>query len=275
MTFIDLDDKDSPLAKEKELQDAHKAISGSIPLIEEALPNLFDLPRGRHIGDKWETEVELRELTGADEEALARFSDASDFFDGVVVYGTARVGSTQLTDLSFPERQSILADLLIGEREQLFVNISRITYGDEKDISHSCPSCGNEAETTLLLSEDIVIPVMENPYTLTHTMTTSKGDVLSYRLATGADQMAVLKRKGASTAEQSTIMISQCVTKVNDKPVIDPMNMARSLSMGDRRRLIEHLVEYQPSPDMTLRMPCLSCGFELILPLSWGDIFRP
>ena len=275
MTFIDLDDKDSPLAKEQDLKEAKKAVSGSIPLIEDPIPNLFDLPRGRYIGNKWETEVELRELTGADEEALARFNEASDFFDGVVVYGTARIGSTQLTDLSFPERQSILADLLIGEREQLFINIARVTYGDEKDITHTCPSCGNEAETTLLLSEDIKMPVMDNPYTLTYTMVTTKGDTLSYRLATGSDQMAVLKRKGASTAEQSTLMISQCVIKVNDKHIVDPMGMARSLSMGDRRRLIDHLVEYQPSPDMTLTMPCISCRFELVLPLSWGDIFRP
>lgn len=275
MTFIDLDDTESPLAKEHEIQEAHKAVTGSIPLIEDPAPNLFDLPRGRFNGSKWETEVELRELTGADEEALARFNDPADFFDGVVVYGTARVGSVQLTDLSFPERQSILAELLIGEREQLFINIARITYGNEKDLTHTCPACGNEAETTVLLSEDIPMPIMENPYTLTHTMVTSKGDTLTYRLAIGADQMAVIKRKSASAAEQSTLMISECVTKVNDKPVIDPVGMARSLSMGDRRRLLDHLVENQPSPDMTLKMPCLSCGFELILPLSWGDIFRP
>lgn len=275
MTFIDLDDKDSPLAKEQDLKEAKEVVAGSIPLIEDPLPNLFDLPRGRYTGNKWETEVELRELTGSDEEALARFNDPADFFDGVVVYGTARVGATQLTDLSFPERQSILSDLLIGEREQLFINIARLTYGDEKEVAHSCPSCGNDAETTVLLSEDIKMPVMENPYTLTYTMVTSKGDSLSYRLATGADQLAVVKRKGASAAEQSTLMISQCVTAMNDKPIIDPMAMARSLSMGDRRKLIEHLIEYQPSPDMTLTMPCISCGFELVLPLSWGDIFRP
>jgi hypothetical protein len=275
VTFIDLDDSESPLVKEREIQEAHKAVTGEIPLIEDPAPNLFDLPRGRHNGAKWETEVELRELTGADEEALARFNDPSDFFDGVVVYGTARVGSVQLTDLSFPERQSILAALLIGEREQLFINIARLTYGDKKDITHNCPACGNEAETTVILSEDIKMPVMENPYKLTHTMVTTKGDTLTYRLAIGSDQMAIIKRKNASAAEQSTLMISECVTHLNDKPVVDPVGMARSLSMGDRRRLLDHLVEDQPSPDMTLKMPCLNCGFELILPLSWGDIFRP
>ena len=202
-------------------------------------------------------------------------SDTADFFDGVLVYGTARIGSVQLTDLSFPERQSILAELLIGEREQLFINIARVTYGDAKDINHVCPSCGNEAETTVLISEDIEMPTMENPYSLTHTMVTSKGDTLTYRLAIGSDQMALLKKKNSSAAEQTSLMISQCVVKVNDKPVIDPVGMARGLSMGDRRKLMDHLVEDQPSPDMSLTMPCINCSFELTLPLSWGDIFRP
>ncbi len=275
MSFVDIEDGDSQFVKERDLQEAQKVVAGSIPLIEAAPSLLFDLPRGRHNANKWETEVELRELTGSDEEALARFNDTADFFDGVLVYGTTRIGSTQLTDLSFPERQSILAELLIGEREQLFINIARVTYGNEKDIGHTCPSCGNEAETTVLISEDIEMPIMESPYTLSHTMVTSKGDTLTYRLAIGSDQMALLKKKGASAAEQTSLMISQCVVKVNDKPIIDPMGMARGLSMGDRRKLMDHLVEDQPSPDMNLTMPCINCGYELTFPLSWGDIFRP
>ena len=275
MTFVDIENGDSQFVKERDLQEAQKVVAGSIPLIEAAPSLLFDLPRGRHYNNKWETEVELRELTGADEEALARFNDTADFFDGVLVYGTARIGSVQLTDLSFPERQSILAELLIGEREQLFINIARVTYGNEKDIEHVCPSCGNQAETTVLISEDIKMPVMENPYTITHTMVTSKGNTLTYRLATGSDQMELLKKKGVSAAEQTSFMISQCVIKENDKPVIDPMGMARGLSMGDRRKLMDHLVEDQPSPDMNLTMPCTNCNFELTLLISWGDIFRP
>lgn len=273
MSFIDIDN--SQLSKEQELQDAQKVISGDVPIIGTAPSTIIELPRGRYNNGKWETEVELRELTGSDEEALARFNESVDFFDGVLVYGTARIGSKQLTDLSFPERQSILAELLIGEREQLFLHISRITYGDAKDMAHTCPSCGNEAETTLLLSEDIDMPTMESPYTLTYTLVTSKNDSLSYRLSVGSDQLTVLKRKGASSAEQSTLMISQCLVELNENPVIDPMGTARGLTMGDRRRILDSLIEKQPSPNMNLTLPCANCGLEMRLPLSWGDIFRP
>lgn len=277
MTFIDVDVEveETIVSKEQKLKDAKKVVAGEVPLIPSTPDAVIHLPRGRFDGSKWETEVELKELTGADEEALARFKDPADFFDGVIVYGTKRIGSVDMEDLKFTERQSVLAELLIGEREQLFLNITRVTYGDDKELKHSCPSCGIENTTNLILSEDIKCNEMDNAYTLTNTITTSKGDVLTYRLATGSDQMAVLKRRGASPAEQNTLMISECLTKVNDGPVLDPVGTARSLSMKDRQILLEGLVSNQPSPSLTLELPCASCGFDLILPLSWGDIFRP
>lgn len=275
MQVTDVITDESPLAKEQELQDAQKALVGSVPTISEPPDVIIDLPRGLYTGSKWETEVELRELTGADEESLARFKTSVDFFNGVIVYGTARIGSQDLTELSFADRQSILAGLLVGEREQLFLHIARVTYGDKKEIEHTCPSCGTQAETVLFISQDIEIPEMENPHTLTYTMKTNSGSILKYRLATGSDQMSIMDKKGASSAEQNTLMISECVTQVDDQPVLDPIEMARNLSMGDRRRLLEELVDKQPSPVLDLKIDCVSCGFEVIVPLSWGDLFRP
>jgi hypothetical protein len=259
---------------EQKLQKASKVIAGEVPLIPAAPDTLIHLPRGLYTGSKWETEVEIRELTGADEEALARFKEAHDFFNGVLVYGIARIGSEDLEREPFAERSSTLAGLLIGEREQLFLHIARITYGDEKEITHTCPYCGVEVNTTLLLSEDITVPEMTNPQMTTDTLTTSKGATLTYRLATGADQMLVFSKKGANVAEQNTIMISQCVTQIDNKPVVNPMEMARSLSMGDRRKLLDLLITAQPSPDFNLKVDCVSCGEEMTLPISWQDIFR-
>lgn len=274
MQLID-DASETPISVEQKLKDANKAVIGSVPLIEDAPNVMFSLPRGVYSNGKWETEVELRELTGSDEEALARFKESADFFNGVVVYGVARIGSIDLTELPFAERSSVLAGLLIGEREQLFLQIARITYGDEKELTHTCPSCQSEAVTTMLISEDIKAPEMEDPYTLTKTMKTVKGVEITYRLATGADQMTIVQNKGASLAEQNTLILAECITKVGGDPVVDPMSTARNLSMGDRQKLLQKLVEDQPSPDLNLPIPCIKCGFEMILPLSWGDIFRP
>jgi hypothetical protein len=87
--------------------------------------------------------------------------------------------------------------------------------------------------------------------------------------------MEVLHKKGATNAEQNTLMLSECITEIDGKPAINPLSTARGLSMGDRRKLLDILTSSQPSPDMNLEVACISCGFEMVLPLSWGDIFRP
>lgn len=275
MSKATINDQLSDLPKEQQLEEAKKVLVGSVPLIPAALDCVFDLPRGLYSNGKWETQVEVKELTGADEESLARFRNPEDFFNGVLVYGTVRIGSQDLSGLSFAERQSILSGLLIGEREQLFLHIGKVTYGNEKVIPHTCQSCGVSMETTVVISEDIKLPVMEDAYTIARTFTTSKGAVLTYRLATGADQLAVLSRKGSSLAEQNTLMISECVLEIDGKLILDPMSMARTLSMGDRVRLLEKLVEGQPSPDFSLSSVCIGCGSEVTVPFSLGDVFRP
>lgn len=269
----DTPDLDPSPSLEKKLQDANKAVAGNVPLIADAPNTVFQLPRGYYNGTKWETEVEVRELTGSDEESLARFKDPADFFNGIVVYGTARIGSIDLDGQPFADRSSALASLLIGEREQLFVQIASATYGDEKHITHRCPFCTTEADTTIILSEDFK-PADAEPLQMTYSLMTRKGHSLEFRLATGADQMAMFARKGASGAEQNTIMISECLLKIDGEPVVDPLGVARSLSIGDRRKMLDIMIDTQPSPDFTLKVDCVSCGEEMSLPLSWQDIFR-
>lgn len=272
---VDVSDIDMGPTKEQEIAAAQRVVKGSMPLISEAPPALLTLPRGLLVGDRWENTVELRELTGVDEETLARFKDPLDFFDGVIVLGTSRIGSQDLSQMSFAERQSTLLNLLIGEREQLFLHVARTTYGDEKEITHTCPFCATEQTTTVVLSEDIEIPEMEQANVVIRNFTAKNGDVLSYRLATGVDQVEAVSIKGASNAEQNTRIIAQCVVRINDAPVLDPLTMARNLTMGDRDRLLNLLVSDQPTPKMSLDIKCASCREEVILPVTWGDIFRP
>lgn len=281
MTFIDTNIasniEDTPVSKEQELAKAREAVAGTVPLLPSAPALIFDLQRGFLYGEKWQTEIEIRELTGVDEEALARFKTQSDFLDGVLVYGTVRIGSINLTEKDFPERQSILAQLLIGERESLFIKIAGATYGDAKEINTHCPlpNCGAAIEATISLENDIDIPRMETPHTSAYSFTTAKGDVIEYRLATGADQMGLLKKKGATLAEQNTFILSEVMTKYNDEPILNKRQTALALAMGDRQRLLTDIVEHQPAPDLTFLVACPECTWTGEVDLAPGDIFRP
>jgi hypothetical protein len=261
--------------KQADLQRAKEALAGPVPLIGVAPDPILILPRGLFDKGTWQREVEVRELTGADEEALAKTKDQVNFFSTVIALGTVRIGDTDLSALSLTQRRYHLGQLLIGEREQVFLKIVQVSFGDEKVITFTCPGCQADNETTLVLSEDFPPHEVENVDLVLLHYSTAKGDTLDYRPAVGDDQEEALSKKGASVAEQNTLLLSRCITKVNGQMVVDPVNFARNLGMRDRQQLLEKLVARQPSISLDISPPCSGCGTEVRLSLSWGDIFRP
>lgn len=262
-------------SKEQQLLEAKQKIAGEVPLIDNPQSCVIMLPRGLFRGNEWQNEVEVRELTGADEEALARIRDSVDFFDSVIAHGTVRIGAEDLSHRPVSERTLPLQELLLGERSQILMAIIRVTYGDNKTLNVTCPSCQAEQEVDLILSEDFKAKSMDDPFKQTYSHVTSKGDSIEYRLVNGADQSVTLSKKGASVAEQNSMILSRVITSVNNSLLPDPLGYVRGLSMRDRADLLDKLTEQQPSLDMTLKVPCVGCGGEQVLALGWPDLFRP
>ena len=261
-------------AKQQSLQDAKQAIAGPVPLIPEAPDTSLVLPLGLLIDETRQTQVKVRELTGSDEEALARMREPNEYFDLVIALGTVSIGDFDLSSLPPAERQGRLRSLLIGERDQLFMAVIKATFGNTKTINFTCRSCGESQEVDLLLSEDFKPLDVGVISTTTHTFTTTKGDTLDYRLVTGEDQREALARKGSSIAEQNSIILSRCITRVNSGLLPDPLGFVRGLSIKDRNDLLGALVSKQPSIDLEVTTTCVACSTSQTLPLGWGDLFR-
>lgn len=260
--------------KEQQLQEAKERIAGALPLVPNPPSCIIDLPRGLRKGDSWEAEAEVRELNGEDEESLARVRDMVSYFDAVMAHGTVRIGEVDLSARPVSERQGILGQLLVGERERLLLGIIQATYGDTKTIGYTCTLCSVEQDVELILSEDFKPKELENPYQVARSFTTSKGDMVEYRLVTGGDQLEALNKKGASVAEQNSILMSRVIVKVNGQLPLDPLAYARKLSLRDRQEFVKLLLEQQPGIDLTLTTSCAGCGGEQVLPIGWGDLFR-
>jgi hypothetical protein len=276
MNLSDLENELDPnVTRQEKLAAAKAAIAGSTPLIPDAPDCIVHLPRGLHQGGAWKKEAEVRELTGADEEALARTKEANDFFDLVLAHGVVKIEDVDLASLAIGQRQAALRELLVGERSQLLLAILAATYGNEKVLNVTCPHCDMEQEATLVLTKDFIPKTVEGLDQQTFTYTTSKGEEVTFRLVTGADQLEALKRKGATTAEQNTLILSRCITLVNGTFVVNPMGFARGMGMKDRTALLQAMVDKQPDIDLSVQMRCLGCGGEIILALGWGDLFRP
>jgi hypothetical protein len=264
---------DDPIAKQQDLQAAKQAIAGPVPLMPQAPDTAVSLALGLYHNGEYYTDVEVRELTGADEEVLAKVKDEVASFSTVIALGTVRVGPMEMEGKTLQERKSLLGGLLIGDRDKLFLSVVRVTFGDKKQVAFTCMHCGEGQEVDLLLSEDF--PQTDGDVSSRlFSYVTNKGDSVEYRLATGEDQEQVLD-KPISLAEQNTLMLARCITKVNGELAVDPLGFARSLGMKDRSALLNELASKQPSVSLEVTTTCAACGEEVPLSVSWGIIFRP
>ena len=271
------------ITSEEELQDkqqslaaAKQAIAGPTPLIEEAPDTSVVLPRGLFVSGTFKRQAVVRELTGADEEQLAKAKDGADLFDQAIALGTTSIDDFDLSSMPVVERQTWLRMLLIGEREQLFLAISKVTFGETRTINFTCSMCDERQETDLLLSEDFK-PVEIDPSLSLEAFDyrTKNGDDLVVRLVTGDDQNEAFTRKGASIPEQNTIILSRVITKLNSGLVLDPTGYARGLSISDREKLLAELTRRQPSISLGVTTKCAACNADQTLNINWGMLFAP
>ena len=257
---------------QSDLQRAQKEMAGPVPLIEPSPDCLVTLVRGLVHNGVPQTQAEVRELTGADEEAFAKYKKPEDVFDAILAYGVVRIGSLSLEDLPVTDRQNHLRSMLIGDRDVLFLAVARVTYGDERTFPVVCDLCQREQDLNLLISEEFKPKEvdLDSPYEFV----TSKGLKLEYRLATGADQLEVLGKENISGPEMNTMMLVQCLKSINGGMIVDPLNFARSLPIRDRQGLLQELVDRQPNVELVAKYNCFGCGEERRLALGWLDLFR-
>lgn len=264
---------ESPTAAD--LDRARQMTVGDTPQIQESVEPFVEFPRGLMHAGSWQRRAMVRELTGVDEEAVSRVKDITDIYDTVLALGTVRIGELELGPLPLTERQGYLGQLLLGERDMLFIAIVRAAYGDQKKLLYTCQNCQEQQQLTVVLSEDFPMESVPDVERTEFDFTTSKGDRIMYRPAIGADQMEALKRKNATTAEQNTIILSRCIKEVNGDLVLDPLAYARNLSLRDRSGILADLLTHQPSVNMTVTVDCVACREEQVIPLGWADLFQP
>jgi hypothetical protein len=100
-------DRENELARAKEIIAGEQPVMGTVP---HGGVTLF---RGVYVNSSYQQDAEVRELTGTDEEAIAR---ATNFLNAVVAYGTKAIGSYDLEGMGFQERLGLIEGLLVGER---------------------------------------------------------------------------------------------------------------------------------------------------------------
>lgn len=251
------------------------------PAIEYPPSDLVTLPGG-YVNDDGEVirEVQVKELTGADEELMARAIMSNNpihFTNTVLECGIVRVGNE-----SSNRTHEILQKMLIGDKEQLFVGIRIATYGDEVEIKDwICPFCNKKSDLTIHLDEDVKVRKLNDPKTeSSFEVPLRKGGYVTVRLLTGADQNSLWDKDSTLTKpEIDSKILSMVVQEIFDDSgarinmALVP-DMARKFGLIDRKKILKELMDRQPGPQLNaIDFNCDGCGEKVTLAVGLEELF--
>lgn len=251
--------------------------TANAPIIEFPPDDLVTLPGGLLKDDILITTGVVKELTGRDEESLARASQSFNlfhFFDRLLSCGVIKLGNNPDINL-----ETTLRQLLIGDRAALILGIRQATYGDKIEISKwTCEHCGNEASLAMEVS-DIPMKKLDPLEDTIFEVELRKGGHAKVRLANGEDQLDIMEKPDLTQAQIETLFLSKCVIEiVDDRGFARQMaafpSMALDLSVPDRHAILKELSERQPGPQYDkIDYECQSCGKKGLVTVGIGDLF--
>lgn len=268
-TFISRDDA---LADPGRVNDLIAKLTGSdqIPVIPDAPGDLITLPSGIN--------ATVKELTGTDEEALSKAMAANStfhFMDTLLTRGVATIKD-------FPATPEAIGNLLLGDRDELLIQIRVATYGPNFDLDGwVCPHCGGQSDLSFSLSESIErIPLATNDLAEPgFEIELRRGAKALVRFPNGADQKAC-DNKNWTPTERNSEMLRRCVKTIT-RPDGSSIHVQAfpgaiaEMNIPDRHKIVEAINNKQPGPRYNvISFVHEECQKEVTLALSMVDLFR-
>jgi len=266
---------ENPQLANQLLEDVNKLVSqevaGSIP--EVVIPSLPDTTVTLAAGliDPFagtvSTTAEVRELNGADEEAIAKLSDPGKALLAILERATVSIGEE-------PATKQLLGSLLAGDREALLLAIRKATFGSEVEVSTVCDKCPELQTFKIDLDKDVEVKKLEDPIRDRRFTVELKAGPAKVNLPTGDVQTQIINATDKNSAELDTMLLAACVTEIGDQPVLNA-NRIRTLGITDRRLLLDEIAKRNPGPQLSeIKKACGTCGQEVYLPLTLAELFR-
>jgi rRNA maturation protein Nop10 len=181
-----------------------------------------------------------------------------------------------------------LDDLLLGDKNAIFVAARRLAYGDKYTVKIKCPKCEAESEITVNLADLKSRPFDFSGHTRgvnRFTFVTPVGKkTLTYRLLNSRDDAAIdaelkglAKVQKTGAAPEVTTRLKYVITSVDgneDRAVIK--SYVDTMPSRDALELRRQMRENTPDIDLTFSYTCPECGHEERMAVPMGvDFFWP
>jgi hypothetical protein len=213
------------------------------------------------------TTAEVRELTGLDEEAIARATSVGKALGLILQRGLVKLGDRDVA----PEDLDLL---LSGDRDALLIGIRRVTFGDTIDFSVTCGNCGEAQQTSIDLEEDVPVTTLNDSIADRNWTVITKKNSIGVALPTGITQRKLWDNMDKTNAEINTMLLSGCVLSINGAPSMGASSVLK-LGMAERSEIVSQIIEKNPGPRLgEVTKTCEACGEKISLPLSLVDLFR-
>jgi len=208
--------------------------------------------------------AEVRELTGADEEAISKIGNIGKALLAILERATIKIGDE-------PATKDLLDMLYAVDRETLLLAIRKVTFGSDVQVGPTtCESCDTEQIFDIDLDKDVVIKKFDGDAQFT--VKCKIGEVV-VGLPTGTSQKEMVNSNDKTSAELDTILLKNCVSSINGSDIFDP-TVVRNLGIKDRRKLLDEITRRNPGPQLgSIKKECQSCGTEVPLPLTLAGLF--
>lgn len=249
---------------------AKQAMEEPEKLVETRAPSAseVDLPGGYLTFEgKLITTAEVRELTGADEEAIAKAGSTAKSLHVLLERGLVRLGDKEAT-------KDDIDLLLSGDRDAILLGIRRVTFGEALDLKLRCPSCNVEQQSDVHLLHDVPFIKLKDKVKDRNWVVKTKHGPVELTLPTGIVQKKLMENTQMSVPEVNTILLAGCITSINGEMSIGNAGPL-ALGMSDRAKIIDSILERNPGPRLgEVSKVCKACEEDINIPLSLVDLFR-
>lgn len=218
-------------------------------------------------------EIELKQMTAKEEDILANQE----------LIKKGRVLDKLLESVVI-DKSIRLDDILIPDKNAIFVSIRRLAYGDDYPVTINCPQCGKPNRVTINLANLTFRPFDFEAHTKginNFTVKLPSGITVTYKLLCQLDENSIdteIKQIVKASKEASgdlTTRLKYLITSVDnnsDRTAIRRF-VDEQLSARDSLALRKHMREHNPDVDMTFDFACQNCDLERRIDVPIGASF--